>query len=97
MSTRSQNVKVTLRLPKDVYERAEQAAVAEQPQLGELLSGLVAEGLEARAAVRELLERYNAPGKLDRGISYKAVSEARRKTRSWRHSGTTTVPSSKPR
>jgi LmbE family N-acetylglucosaminyl deacetylase len=40
---------------------------------------------------------YNAPGKLDRGISYKAVSEPRRKTRSWRHSATTTVPSSKPR
>ena len=42
-------------------------------------------------------EGYNAPGKLDRGISYKAVSEPRRKERSWRHSETTTVPSSKPR
>jgi len=40
---------------------------------------------------------YNAPGKLDRGISYKAVSEPRRKERAWRHSATTTVPSSKPR
>jgi hypothetical protein len=40
---------------------------------------------------------YNAPGKLDRGISYKAVSEQRRNERSWRHSETTTVPSSKPR
>jgi hypothetical protein len=40
---------------------------------------------------------YNAPGKLDRGISYKAVSEPRRREQSWRHSETTTVPSSKPR
>jgi uncharacterized protein (DUF2141 family) len=40
---------------------------------------------------------YNAPGKLDRGISYKAVSEQRRNARSWRHSETTTAPSSKPR
>ena len=59
MSTRSQNVKVTLTLPKDVYERAEQAAAEEQRQLGELLSGLVAEGLEARASVRELLEHVS--------------------------------------
>jgi type I restriction enzyme R subunit len=44
-----------------------------------------------------LPEAYNAPGKLDRGISYKAVSEQRRGHRSWRHSETTTVPSSKPR
>jgi adenine-specific DNA-methyltransferase len=40
---------------------------------------------------------YNAPGKLDRGISYNAVSEPRRKERSWRHSETTTAPSSRPR
>ena len=38
----------------------------------------------------------NAPRKLDRGISYNAVSE-RERTTSWRHSGTTTVRSSKPR
>jgi len=47
--------------------------------------------------IRMAYLEYNAPGKLDRGISYNAVSEHRRKARSWRHSATTTVPSSKPR
>lgn len=60
MSTRSQNARATLTLPKDVYDRAEQAAADEQRQLGELLSGLVAEGLEARASVRELFEHASA-------------------------------------
>jgi hypothetical protein len=60
MSTSSQSVKVTLMLPKEVYERAEQAAADEQRQLGELLSGLVAEGLDARASVRQLFEQAAA-------------------------------------
>jgi hypothetical protein len=60
MSTATQTVQVTLLLPRDVYERAEQAAADEKRQLGELLNGLVAEGLEARASVREQFERVSA-------------------------------------
>lgn len=51
---------MTLTLPKDVYERAEQAAEDGQRQLGELPSGLVAEGLEARASARQLFEHISA-------------------------------------
>jgi hypothetical protein len=60
MSTRSRNVKVTLMLPRDLYERAEQAAAGEKQQLTELLSRLVAEGLEARASARDLFEHASA-------------------------------------
>ena len=60
MSTRSEKLKVTLTLPRDLYERAEQAAAAEQRQLAELLSLLVAEGLEARGSARDLLEHASA-------------------------------------
>jgi hypothetical protein len=59
MSTTPQTVQVTVTLPKDVYERAAQVAEAEQHQLGELLGTLVAEGLEGRASVREILERVS--------------------------------------
>src|SRR5436190_21515162 len=60
MSTSSQTVKVTLTLPKEIFERAKQAAAEEQRQLGELLSRLVTEGLEARASVRQLFEHVSA-------------------------------------
>ena len=37
MSSMSQNVQVTLRLPKDMYERVTQAALIEQQQVEDLL------------------------------------------------------------
>jgi len=49
MSSRGQTVQVTLRLPKDMYERVTQAALIEQQQVEDLLRTLIAEGLEAHA------------------------------------------------
>ena len=46
MSSIGQTVQVTLRLPKDVYERVTQAAVMEQRQVEDLLGALIAEGME---------------------------------------------------
>jgi len=55
----SQTVQVTLRLPKDIYERITQAALIEQQQVEDLLRTLVAEGLEAHTTIRELLEHVS--------------------------------------
>jgi hypothetical protein len=68
-----QTVQVTLRLPKDMYERVTQAALVEQQQVEDLLRTLIAEGLEAHRTIRELLEhvsedyraRLAREGKLD--------------------------------
>ena len=68
-----QTVQVTLRLPKDMYERVTQAARMEQRQIEDLLGSLIAEGLEAHTTIRELLEhvsedyraRLTREGKLD--------------------------------
>ena len=60
MSSIGQTVQVTLRLPKDVYERVTQAALMEQRQVEDLLSALIAEGLEAHGTIRELLEHVSA-------------------------------------
>lgn len=59
MSIADRTVQVTLRLPKDLYERAAQAAASEQQRLEDLLSILVAEGLDAHNTVRELFERIS--------------------------------------
>ena len=59
MSSTDQVVEVTVRLPKDVYERAAQAATHEQRHLEDLLNTLVVEGLDAHATVRELFERVS--------------------------------------
>ena len=59
MSSMSQTVQVTLRLPKDMYERVTQAALIEQQQVEDLLRTLIAEGLEAHTTVRELLEHVS--------------------------------------
>ena len=56
MSSIGQTVQVTLRLPKDMYERVTQAALMEQRQVEDLLRTLIAEGLKAHATIRELLE-----------------------------------------
>jgi hypothetical protein len=56
MSMTSQSVRVSLVLPKDVYERATQAAAREQRRVEDLLSVLVAEGLNTHIALRELFE-----------------------------------------
>jgi hypothetical protein len=55
----SQTVQVTLRLPKDMYERVTQAALIEQQQVEDLLRTLIAEGLEAHTTVRTLLEHVS--------------------------------------
>jgi hypothetical protein len=73
MSTAEPVISVTVTLPKAVYERVAQAAAHERRQIEELLSALVAEGLEARTTVRELFEhasdlyraRLAREGKLD--------------------------------
>jgi len=59
MSSIGQTVQVTLRLPKEMYERVTQAALMEQRQVEDLLSTLIAEGLEAHATIRELLEHVS--------------------------------------
>ncbi len=59
MSSTGQTVQVTLRLPKDMYERVTQAALMEQRQVEDLLSILIAEGLEAHTTIRELLEHVS--------------------------------------
>ena len=59
MSGIGQTVQVTLRLPKDMYERVAQAARMEQRQIEDLLGTLIAEGLEAHATIRELLEHVS--------------------------------------
>ena len=59
MSSSGQTVQVTLWLPKDVYERATQAARMEQQQVEDLLRTLIAEGLEAHTTLRELLEHVS--------------------------------------
>jgi len=59
MSSMSQTVQVTLRLPKDMYERVTQAALIEQQQVEDLLRTLIAEGLEAHTTVRVLLEHVS--------------------------------------
>ena len=59
MSSMSQTVQVTLRLPKDMYEQVTQAALIEQQQVEDLLRTLIAEGLEAHTTVRALLEHVS--------------------------------------
>ena len=59
MNSIGQTVQVTLRLPKDMYERVTQAALLEQQQVEDLLRTLIAEGLEAHTTVPELLEHVS--------------------------------------
>jgi hypothetical protein len=59
MKRSDQNVTVTLTLPAEVYERAEQAAIDEQRQLEDMLSELVAEGLDTHKSVRDVLEQVS--------------------------------------
>ncbi len=60
MNNTEQSVRVTLRLPKEIYERVARTAAGEQQQLEDLLGILVAEGLDAHATVRELFEHVSA-------------------------------------
>lgn len=59
MSGPEQTVQVTLKLPRDIYERVSLTAAGEQRHLEELLGSLIAEGLDAHATVRELFERVS--------------------------------------
>ena len=73
MNSTEQIVQVTVKLPKEIYDRVVHAAAGEQQSLEDLLSVLVAEGLDAHASVRELFEhvstqyraRLGREGKLD--------------------------------
>ena len=60
MSISDHTVPVTLLLPRNLYERVARAAAHEQRRLEDLLSVLVAEGLDVHATTRELLERVAA-------------------------------------
>jgi uncharacterized membrane protein YheB (UPF0754 family) len=60
MSNTEQVVQVTVKLPKEIYERVARTAAGEQQQLEDLLSVLVTEGLDAHGAVRELFEHVSA-------------------------------------
>ena len=60
MSSTDQTVQVTLRLPKDVYDRALQAALMDQQQVEDLLIVLLVEGLETHTTIRELLGQLSA-------------------------------------
>lgn len=59
MSISDQTVPVTLRLPKDLYERVAHEADQEQQRVDDLLSMLVVAGLDAQATVRDLLEHVS--------------------------------------
>ncbi len=59
MRNTEQVVQVTVKLPKGIYERAVRAATGEQQQLEDLLSVLIAEGLDAHATTRELFEHVS--------------------------------------
>lgn len=78
MSSTDQAVQVTLLLPKDIYERVAQAASQEQRQIEDLLSALIAEGLDAHATVRELFEHVSEQyrGRLAREGKLQQSSEA---------------------
>ena len=73
MNSTEQVVHVTVKLPKEIYDRVAHTAAGEHRQLEDLLSVLVAEGLDAHASVRELFEhvsvqyreRLTREGKLD--------------------------------
>jgi hypothetical protein len=57
MSLSDQTVPVNLLLPKQLYERVARAAAQEHRGLEELLSVLVAEGMDVHATAREVLEQ----------------------------------------
>jgi siroheme synthase (precorrin-2 oxidase/ferrochelatase) len=59
MSSSGQTVQVTVRLPKEIYERVTQAALIEQQQIEDLLRSLIVEGLEAHMPLRELWEHVS--------------------------------------
>jgi len=55
----ARSVTVTLTLPEEIYERVAEAATLEQRQLEDLMSELVAEGLDSHQSVRALLEQVS--------------------------------------
>ena len=59
MKSAEQVVHVTVKLPKEIYDRVAHTAAGEQQSLEDLLSVLVAEGLDAHATVRELFEQVS--------------------------------------
>jgi hypothetical protein len=57
MSIQDTDVEVTIRLPRELYHRAETAARAERRDVNEVLEAVVATGLDVRSSVQELLRR----------------------------------------
>src|SRR2546426_5897369 len=60
MNVNGQTITVTLQVPQDVYDRASQTARHEQRSLEDLLSRLLAEGLNVHGTVREVFEQVSA-------------------------------------
>jgi hypothetical protein len=76
MNSTEQVVQVTVKLPKEIYDRVVHAAAGERQSLEDLLRALVAEGLDAHESVRELFGHVSAQyrarltrdGKLDQSV-----------------------------
>ena len=60
MNVNGQTITVTLQVPRDVYDRASQTASRERRPLEDLLSRLLAEGLNVHGTVREVFEQVSA-------------------------------------
>jgi hypothetical protein len=59
MSIADRTVKVTLQLPEDVYQKVAKTAEEEHRPPEDLLSALVAEGLDSHISLREVFERLS--------------------------------------
>src|SRR5207253_9842009 len=60
MNVNGQTITVTLQVPRDVYDRASQTASQERRPLEDLLSRLLAEGLNVHGTLREVFEQVSA-------------------------------------
>lgn len=60
MNAPGNTLEVTLQLSQEIYEQVVRAAKKEQRKIEDLLSVLIAEGLETHATVRELFEQASA-------------------------------------
>jgi len=60
MNVNGQTITVTLQVPRDVHDRASQTASQERRPLEDLLSRLLAEGLNVHGTVRAVFEQVSA-------------------------------------
>jgi len=64
MNVNGQTITVTLQVPRDVYDRASRTAIHERRPLEDLLSRLVAEGLNVHGTLREVAQITDLPFKV---------------------------------